>query len=275
MSEADALQLLLGDSQRALVGLAIMAARLAPLLSLTPVFGGALVPPIVRTALAAVLGLVVYPALGGIVDRLVGGSSLLLIAVLLSELWVGIVLALLVSAVFWAAQAAGWLVDAARGSAHAELLLPGGGGRATPTGTLFWLLALVLFFVIGGHRALLLALARSYLVLPPGAFPAASGVAAVASLCLRLTAELIALALVLSAPVLAALWLTDLALGWVNRLVPQVSVFFVAMPLKALLGVALLALLVGPLLMVLPASLELALGYARRAIELLAPSPGG
>lgn len=258
-----------------LVGLAVMMARLGPLLALTPVFGGTLVPPTVRTALAAALGLVVYPAIVSALDRVVGGSGLLLTAVLVSELWVGVVLALLVSLIFWVAQAVGWWVDAARGSAHAELLLPGGGGRATPSATLVWLLSIVLFFAIGGHRTVLMAVARSYVVLPPGSFPALAGLGALAWLCVRLTGELIALALVLAAPVVVTLWLTDWALGWVNRLVPQVSIFFVAMPLKALLGVALLALVVGPLLMILPAGLELALGYARQAIELLAPTPAG
>ncbi|MBK8482575.1 MAG: flagellar biosynthetic protein FliR [Proteobacteria bacterium] len=271
----DALQLLLGDSRRLLLGLTVMTARLAPLLTLTPVFGGALVPRTVRTALLVAMGLVIYPAVATTLDRVVGGSGLLLAAVLLSEVWVGVVLALLVSLVFWAAQSAGWLVDTARGSAHAEVLMPGASGRSTASGTLVWLLSIVLFFAIGGHRALLMAAARSYVILPPGAFPAPEGLRAIAWLCLRLTGELIALALVLAAPVLAALWLTDLALGWVNRLVPQVGIFFVAMPLKALAGVGMLALVVGPLLMVLPASLELAMGYVGQAIALLAPAPTG
>ena len=49
-------------------------------------------------------------------------------------------------------------------------------------------------------------------------------------------------ALGFAAPVLAALFLADLALGVVNRVSPQIQVYFIGMPLKALLGVLLFML---------------------------------
>jgi flagellar biosynthesis protein FliR len=51
------------------------------------------------------------------------------------------------------------------------------------------------------------------------------------------SAKLIEAAIGLCAPAVVALLLADILLGIVGRAVPQIPLYFVAMPLKALLGV--------------------------------------
>jgi len=54
-------------------------------------------------------------------------------------------------------------------------------------------------------------------------------------------------ALGLAAPVLVAAWLADLVLGMVGRAAPQIPLYFVAMPAKALLGLGLVLVGLGAL----------------------------
>ena len=48
----------------------------------------------------------------------------------------------------------------------------------------------------------------------------------------------------LAAPVVVALWLTDLALGLIARAAPSVPVYFLGLPLKGLLAIG--VVLLGP-----------------------------
>ena len=61
------------------------------------------------------------------------------------------------------------------------------------------------------------------------------------------SARLIASGVALAAPVIVALWLTDLALGLVARAAPQVPVYFIGLPLKGLLAIGLVLLCLGTL----------------------------
>ena len=61
------------------------------------------------------------------------------------------------------------------------------------------------------------------------------------------SAKLDRLGLALAAPVVVALWLTDLALGLVARAAPQVPVYFLGLPLKGLLAIGVVLLGLGAL----------------------------
>ena len=254
----------------ALVVVAGTLARLAPMLWLAPFPGGRLVPALIKVPLALLLALLVYPQLAPQATALAAGGLPMMVALIAKEALVGAALGFLISLVFHAAAAAGFLGDTARGAANSEVMVPQTGQKTTTMGVLFFQLALVLFISLGGHRLIIAAIARSYAVLPLAHFPNTASLGTFALLCTKLTAELILLAVSLAAPVIAALLLTDLALGWVNRFAPQLNVFFLAMPAKALLGVGVLVLAVGTIATVLPASLELGVAQLDRALRILA-----
>jgi flagellar biosynthetic protein FliR len=210
-----------------------------PLVLLAPFFGGRLVPAPAKIGLAGAVALLVYPHVASAVPAL---GPLHLVLLFAKEILVGVALGLCVSLVFHAAEAAGRLVDVARGANLSELLVPQSGTRASPTGDLYLQLAVVLFLAGGGHRLVLAALGHSYAVVPVHALPTAVGLEALAAAAIDLTGGLLAVALGLAAPVLIAAILTDLALGLVNRIAPQLNAYVLGMPAKALAGAAVLLL---------------------------------
>jgi flagellar biosynthetic protein FliR len=244
-------------------------ARLVPMIWFVPFWGGRLVPATAKTALSLLFGLLLYPLIAPALQSLGQAPATLVVAVLIKEVAVGFALAFVVGLVFYAAQSAGWLIDLSRGANLAETLVPQGGGRSSPLGTLYLLLAVVLFLSLGGHHLFIAAMGHAYQAVPLLAFPAVDGLRAFAALCGRLNADMILIALSLAAPVVATLLLVDLVLGWLNRFAPQFNVFFLAMPLKALVGIGVVVLSVGLLLGALPPLLETALGEVDRALRLL------
>lgn len=248
---------------------AALGARIGPVIYLAPFLGGRLVPASVKPALVATFGALVYPLVGESAAALAAGSAGLVACVLAKEAFVGLALGFIVAIVFHAVAAAGWLVDALRGANLAEVLAPQGGQRTSPLGSLGLQLTVVLFISVGGHRLFVAALAESYRAVPLAVFPRAAGVGGLAALAIRLSGDLFLVATALAAPVIVALLLADAILGWINRFAPQVNVYFAAMPLKALLGVLVLAL--GSTLLVggLPPLLDAALQGVHGALDAL------
>src|SRR5438128_2340391 len=121
-----------------------------------------------------------------------------------------------------------------------------GAARVTPV---IWLVA-----PLGGQRlpasvrvgfaVLLAALASPPLRAATGAAAPARRAALVVA---AASARLIASGLALAAPVVVAIWLTDLALGLVARAAPQVPVYFLGLPLKGLLAIGIILLGLGAL----------------------------
>ena len=270
MSAAFAEQLLGVSPEAALVIFVAALARLGPLLWLTPFPGGRLVPSLIKVPLAALLALLVYPQLMPAASKLAEGGLLMFLAIVVKEAMIGAAMGFIVALVFHAAAAAGFLADTARGATNGQVFVPQTGQRSTALGALFFQLALVLFLALGGHRLLLAAIGRSYLVLPLDVFPDTHSLGVFAFFVARLTGEMILFAVSLAAPVIAALLLTDISLGWVNRFAPQINVFFLAMPAKALLGIAVLVVAVGGVAVALPASMEASLAQLQRALGILA-----
>jgi flagellar biosynthetic protein FliR len=256
------------DPSVATLAIAAVLARVGAAVWIAPFLGGRLVPSTVKIALTLVLALVLYPEVVRTVPT--GAAAPLALAIVAKEVFVGLALGFVGAVVFWAAEAAGRMADTARGANMAEVMVPQSGVRTSPLGDLFFQLALVLFIVLGGHRIFVSALGASYISLPVGYFPSAGGLGGFALLCGRVTADLFLIGLSLAAPVIAAIFLTDLTLGLVNRFTPQVNVFFLAMPAKAAIGIGVLVLAAGLLLGALPPLLDRATLVVSRALDLLA-----
>ena len=215
------------DPGRLIVYGALGAARVVPVFVIAPFFGGRLVPAPLRVAVALAFVALVFPAISAGAPAPSGLGPLVLAGLLAKEVVVGALLGFLAAMPFWAAEAAGRLVDDARGA----------DGASAPLGDLALKLAIVIFFVVDGHLLFVRALAASYDAIPVVGLPPALAGGSLAELAVAATAHLVLAALGLAAPALAALLLADLALGLVNRASPHVPVYVLGMPAKAVLGV--------------------------------------
>jgi type III secretory pathway component EscT len=213
----------------------LCALRLAPVAMVSPFLGGPLVPPVVRLALAAGLGL----AAALLVEVPSGlGAGLALTAAAAREVVLGTVLALLVAAPVEAARGAGRLADTFRGATLADLHVAPIRQRESAAGDLFAHWVVVLAAWAGGDRLILTGLLGTFGALPPGGpFPVAVG----RELALRASAEMLACAAAIAAPVAAGVLGADLALAIVSRVSPQLGVVNAAQPARAALGLLALA----------------------------------
>lgn len=215
--------------------LAIGAARTIPIAWSIPVFGGPHLSGQIRVAMGIGLSFLCLPVLASTAPT---GGAVPWALLLAREVMVGVVIGFVGVCMFRAAEAAGHLTDVLRGASMSEALSPMGEGKSSPLGALMILLAAVVFFEIGGPVHLTAALARSYEAIPLSASVGFAGSPhAMARVAIAASAKLIESAIGLCAPAIIALLLADMVLGIVGRAVPQIPLYFIGMPLKALLGV--------------------------------------
>ena len=258
-----------GDLAPDLLAVVLAWARVGPALWIAPFLGGRTVPPVVRVGFSLTLAILLAPQLLPLVRPLFGAPTMFWLALLVKEALVSAALGFVVALVFLGAEAAGRLADAVRGASLSEVWIPQLGRQSSPLGDFYFQFSVILFLSLGGHRIFVTALGASYEVLPLAFFPGTQGLASFAWLSTRLTADLLLLALTLAAPVVAALLLADAALGMVNRFVPQLGVTFLALPLKALLGIAVLVLALGLVAGALPQAMDLGVRQVTSALQAL------
>jgi type III secretion protein T len=205
-----------------------------------PIFNRQIMPGMLRYSIAVGIGALVAPKLVptlAMVD--LGALELLLLVV--KEAFVGFTIGYLLAIPFWAFEAVGFFIDNQRGASISATLNPLTGNDASPLGILFNQAFIVFFFISGGFILMLDVLYDSfrlwdvlswYPTLRPESMP----------LFLDQLARLVHIAVLLSAPVIVAMFLAEVGLALISRFVPQLDVFFLAMPIKS--GLAVLVLLV-------------------------------
>ena len=142
---------------------------------------------------------------------------------------------------FWIAENVGNFIDNQRGATMGEVYSPLNGSQVSTTGLFFSQLVSTIFFVGGAVFVFLGALYKSYLLWPVfGTWGALSPNAP--AVALGALDGMLKTTVVISAPVIILMFLATLGLGFVNRTAPQLNVFFLSMPIKSALGVAMLIL---------------------------------
>ncbi len=153
-------------------------------------------------------------------------------------LFVGYCAAILLAAI----EVAGHIVDMEMGFGMANVIDPAFGSSMPLMATFKYLLITVIFMALDGHHLFIRGLADSFRILPAGT----AGIpAAWAQLAIKSAADMVLVAVVLSCPIWASMLITDIALGVLARSVPQLNIFVVGMPVKALVGLTVMSASLG------------------------------
>ena len=218
-------------------GFMLVLSRVAGVLVFAPIPGVGAAPGVARIVLSVSLTLALH-AKWPIVTTTPGIADLL--AWTLSELALGVTVGLLISFVTEMFAIAAQAISLPAGYTYASAVDPSTQAESNVLIILAQLVSGLLFFSLGLHRQLILALARGLDSYPPGSYsitmPIAEAVVRVGSSVFRLGFEL-------ALPILALLAMVDISLGLLGRLNSQLQVITLSFPVKMLVSLSLLAAL--------------------------------
>jgi flagellar biosynthesis protein FliR len=212
-------------------------ARVGTLIMLMPGVGEQTVPARLRLAFALLVALVLFPTVRPLLGGTEGIAGPRLIGLLFGETIVGLVLGLCARMVLAALQTAGLIVSQQLGLSYAMTVDPTMGGQQAAVGNFLSLLGITLILATDLHHLAIEGIARSYQVLPPDGVP---GFSDALMLALRAIGRGFSLAVQISGPFIAFGILFNLGLGVLSRLMPQLQVFFLAVPASVLIGMLIL-----------------------------------
>ncbi|MBK07116.1 MAG: hypothetical protein CL920_06015 [Deltaproteobacteria bacterium] len=234
------------NMSQGIITMGLLMSRIMGMIFLAPFLGGKLVPNQVKIGVGVTLSLIIQPvvqATGGIGPILnpTGPSypfAIAIVGYLVKEVFVGFVLGFIIHTIWHAAEMIGRFVDTARGSAMGTALVPTMKSSSSVFGSFYYQLLILLFLLMDGHLLFINFFVRSYVHIPISSIPRFdTGLWPFVDMMIRITADLFTTALAFSAPVMIAIFITDVCMGLFNKVAPQINVLFLMMPFKAVLGV--------------------------------------
>lgn len=212
--------------------------RVGAAMMLLPGFGEVYVTPRARLLIALTISLIITPLVAPTLPPLPGNAwalGLLVLAEVVIGLFFGTIARLFISAM----QIAGMVIAYQSAMANALTNDPTAAQQAATTGAFMATTAVVLLFVTDLHHMLIEVVVASYDVFQPGAMPPFGDMSELVS---RVVAKSFLIGVQIAAPFVVIGFLFFLGLGLLARLMPQVQVFFIAMPAQVGLGLIVLAL---------------------------------
>ncbi len=207
-------------------------ARVGAMVMLLPGLGETNIPVRIKLAIALLLALIILPLHRA--DYHVDMSSMAgLLVLMVYEILIGIVLGATARVTLAALEVAGSVIAQQLGLGFVTSVDPTQGQQGALIGNFLTLLGITMLFATDSHHLVISALNDSYAIFSPGEVVPSGDVAALAT---RAFAAAFRLGMQLSAPFLVFGLVFNVGLGVLARLMPQMQVYFVGVPLSIMSG---------------------------------------
>lgn len=211
--------------------------RIAGVIFIAPVFGHGSVPVLAKMFLAIVI---TYMLMFLVKDFQFNQEQGLLMLALTGakELITGMIIGFAFNIVFWGISYGGMLTGQETGFGVAAMFNPSVEFENNIIGDFYYLIAMMVFLLINGHHFIIQALSSSLKIIPLGTYVISGNLATELA---KYAGGVFIIAIKIAAPVLVSFFLVHVAMGVISRVIPQMQVFFVVLPLKMILGLMLMA----------------------------------
>jgi flagellar biosynthetic protein FliR len=222
----------------------LVFARIGAMVMLLPGLGETNIPVRIKLAIALLLTLIILPLHRAAYHIDMQSMTPLLVS-MVHEIIIGVVLGATARVTLAALQVAGSVIAQQMGLGFVTAVDPTQGQQGLLIGNFLTLLGITLLFATDSHHLVIAALNDSYAIFSPGETMQGGDVAALAT---RAFAAAFKIGLQLSAPFLVFGLVFNIGLGVLARLMPQMQVYFVGVPLSILFGFLIFALVLAALM---------------------------
>lgn len=221
----------------------LVLCRISAFFVAAPVFSSKGVPHMFKIGLAFFISVIAY-LLFGFGKSVAPDETYILF--IIREVLIGLLIGFVAQIFFMIAQIAGSFIDMQIGFGIANVIDPLTGMSSPVIGNFKYVFVVLLFLGMNGHHYFIDGIMQSFEWMPidQNHFFARIADGTVHEIVLSSFTQAFMIAFQISAPLVAALFLTDVALGFLARTAPQFNVFVIGIPFKLLVGLAVLLLVV-------------------------------
>ena len=223
---------------RNIIAFMLVLTRLTGLFASAPFFSTFRVPAQIKLLFAAFVAFIMFPVLSAKSGFILPKTLPQLIIFTIIEFGVGYLIGFLANLVFDAIKMAGSIISIQMAISMADVLDPTTNERTPVISTTYNYMGILVFFAIGAHVWLFEALYLSFNSIPIGtsAFLTADLVGSISTM----VASIFQISFALIMPIFAVLLVTDLLLGLMAKMMPQMNIFMVSLPFKVYCGLVLM-----------------------------------
>lgn len=208
-------------------------ARVMSLVVAIPVFNSRQAPPQVKIGLGFTTALLLFPLMAPHTPE-INFSLMEFALILVNEVLIGLLLGLAAQLIFTAVSFGGTIIGYQMGFAAANVFDPQTTQQLSLMSQFSNVIAILIFLALNLHQIFFTVIIDSYILLPPGYLDFSGGAVA---LLMDMAGNMFLLGVKLSAPILALLLISNLVLGILARVFPQLNVFLLSFPMN--IGIAL------------------------------------
>ncbi len=211
--------------------------RTGSILAVAPIFGAINVPARVKMGFVLVLTMLLTPLMA---DVPMPQNMLSLVLAIASEVVVGAAIGLVIKFIFTGIEFAGQFASFEMGLSMASVYDPVSASQVTVIGRLLSILTVLIFLSFDGHLMMIVALRKSFELIPPYGFTFSGPFA---DSLIRFSADIFIIGAKLATPVIAILTFVNIGNGLLAKVVPQLNIFVVGFALMILVGFFMLSLM--------------------------------
>ena len=221
-----------------LLGFTLVLTRISAFFLVVPVFGWKTIPARVKVAMTMLMA-VFFSLIAPSAITTWQVSIVEAVLLMTYEATYGFALGLVAALLFAPVKLSGRIIERQMGLAMAEILDPLTGERSQPVGSLLEMIFVVLFLSANGHHLFLSIISRSYETFPVGRIPT---MAVLATGVIKAGSTMLMVGLKLAAPILATFLLLMVVLAVLARIMPEMNILFISLPLRVGMGLFLMAI---------------------------------
>jgi len=222
----------------------IVFTRLSGLMVSAPLISTYPIPMQVRVWFMAMVAFIMFPVVLAKTGFQIPATMPELIIILIKEFTIGYITGFVANVVFVGAEIAADLLSMQMGLTAAQAFNPLTGNTSPILSQAYTLLASMVFIGLNAFQWLLSAVFNSFQTMPPGYGFLVDG--HLTNQIIYVTSQMFVIGLSIALPVFSVLFITDVLLGVVSKMMPQMNIFMVALPLKIYIGLLLIVMMMQP-----------------------------
>lgn len=225
--------------------LVMILARMGSAFMMMPGIGDFGVSPRVRLLFAVAVSLVLVPTLQPLVPEM-PQAPMLLAMLIIAEITIGLFIALVMRTLMSIVDFAGVTLSMVSGMSGALMFSPQSGGQTTVISSFLGVVFIALLFVTNMHHLMIMSMVESYHMMPMNSELMTGDMAA---FLIRVLSVAFQTGLHLAMPLIIIALVMYAAFGIMSRMVPQLQIFFLSLPITIMVALLVLSFLVAPMLL--------------------------
>jgi flagellar biosynthetic protein FliR len=219
--------------------------RLGGLMVSAPLFSTFPIPNQIKIWFIVFVAFIMFPMVQAKTGFKAPPDMITLTVMLLKEFMIGYIIGFVSNIVFIGVSVAAELLSIQTGFSSAQALNPLSGETSSVLTSLYAILASSVFIAVNAHQWLFASIYKSFQTVPPGFSFIFSG--QLVQNIVSLTGQMFTIGIGIALPIFSVLVITDIILAFSSKIMPQMNVFMVSLPLKLYLGLVLMLMFVRPM----------------------------